>query len=84
MFPPAVKVPQLMELKGVVHALLEYTPKFAEVVTWPLDGTFWDVLIAAKVVSDRVNATMTKDIIDVVMDSFSFGIFYPTQNNLVY
>jgi hypothetical protein len=37
MFPPAVKAPQLIELKGVVQALLEYTLKFAEVVTWPLE-----------------------------------------------
>jgi hypothetical protein len=40
MFPPAVKVPQLIELRGVVQALLEYTPKFADVVTVPLDDTF--------------------------------------------
>jgi hypothetical protein len=33
MFPPAVKVPQFMELNDVVQALFEYTPKFAEVVT---------------------------------------------------
>ena len=29
--PPGVKVPQFMELREVVHALLEYTPKFADV-----------------------------------------------------
>ena len=40
MFPPGVKVPQIMEVSGVVQALLEYTPKFADVVTMPLVGTF--------------------------------------------
>lgn len=40
MVPPAVKVPQLMELRGVVQSLSEYTPKFADVDTVPLDGTF--------------------------------------------
>ena len=45
--PPAVKVPQSKEVSGVVHALLEYTPRFAEVVTVPLEDTFWVVVMAA-------------------------------------
>ena len=47
MFVPGVIVPQLMELLGVVHATSEYTPKFADVVTAPVDDTFWVVLMAA-------------------------------------
>jgi hypothetical protein len=74
--PPAVKVPQLMELSGVVHALSEYTPKFADVFTAPLDDTFLDVLMAAKVVSDKANATITNAITDAVIESFSFCVFY--------
>lgn len=41
--PPAVKFPQFIELRGVVHALLEYTPQFADVVTAPLEDRFGDV-----------------------------------------
>ena len=33
MVPPGVKFPQLMELRGAVHPLLEYAPKFADVDT---------------------------------------------------
>ena len=36
---PGVKVPQLMEPKGVVHALSEYTAKFADVETAPVEDT---------------------------------------------
>ena len=42
-----------MELRGVVHALLEYTPKFADVVTVPVEDTVVDVVMAAKVISDK-------------------------------
>jgi len=38
--PPAVKTPQSMELRGVVHALSEYKPQFADVVTAPFESTF--------------------------------------------
>jgi hypothetical protein len=38
MFVPALSVPQFTELTGVVQALLEYTPKFADVLIWPLDA----------------------------------------------
>ena len=37
--PPGVKVPQFMELRGMVHALSEYTPKFADVDTAPAGDT---------------------------------------------
>ena len=77
MFPPAVKVPQFMELRGVVQALLEYIPKFAEVVTWPFVCTLCDVLIAANVVSVKDTAMTTKIATDVVIESFIFGVFCP-------
>ena len=35
--PPIVKVPQLMELREVVHALSLYTAKFADVDTPPVE-----------------------------------------------
>jgi hypothetical protein len=77
MFPPAGKVPQFMELRGAVQALLEYTPKFADVVTWPFVCTFCDVLIAANVVRVKASAMATKIATDVVIESFIFGVFCP-------
>ncbi len=77
MFPPGVKVPQFMELIGVVHALFEYTPKFGEVVTWPLDDSIWEVVMAAKVVSVSPTAITTKIVTDAIIESFIFGVFYP-------
>jgi hypothetical protein len=77
MFPPAVKVPQSMELREVVQALFEYTPKFADVDTCPVDERLWDVVMAAKVVSVRVIASKTKIITDAVIESFIFGVVDP-------
>ena len=82
MFVPAVRVPQFMELMGVVQALFEYTPKFADVETGPLDGRFCDVLMAAYVVSVRARAIMTNAIIEVVSESFIFGVFYPFKTHV--
>ena len=79
MFPPAVKVSQFIELSGVVQALFEYTPKFADVVTCPVEVRLWDVVMAAKVVSVRAIATKTKTITDAVIESFIFGVFYPLE-----
>jgi hypothetical protein len=53
MVPSMVKFPQGMELRGMVHALSEYTPKFADVDTAPLEDTVLDVVLTAKVVSDK-------------------------------
>ena len=39
-------MPQLREVKEVVHALFEYTPKVADVDTVPAEGRFEDVLKA--------------------------------------
>jgi hypothetical protein len=80
MFPPAVSDPQFMELREVVQALFEYTPKFAEVVTCPLDGRLWEVVMAAKVVNVKAIAIRTKIITDAVTESFIFGVFVPPQN----
>lgn len=77
MVPHVIKAPQFMEFRGVVQALLEYTLKFAEVVTWPLDDKLWDVVIVPKVVSVKATAITTKIITDAVMESFIFGVFCP-------
>jgi hypothetical protein len=79
MFPPAVKDPQFMELREVVQALFEYTPKFAEVVTCPLDDRLWEVVMAAKVVKVKASAIKTKIITDAVTESFIFGVFCSPQ-----
>ena len=52
-------------------------PKFADVMTVPPDDMFEEVLMAAKVVSVSAVAIMTKAIIDIVMDSFVFGVLFP-------
>jgi hypothetical protein len=79
MFPPAVKFPQFIVLRGVVQALFEYTSKFADVDTCPLDDRLWDVVMAAKVVTVRAIAIKTKTITDAVIESFIFGVFYPSK-----
>ena len=75
MFPPAVKVPQFMEFSEVVQVLSEYTPKFADVVTCPLDDRLCDVVMAAKVVNVNAIAIITKIITEAVIESFIFGVF---------
>jgi hypothetical protein len=79
MVPPAVKVPQSMALRGVVQALLEYTPKLADLDTLPLGEGILDAPTAAKVVSDRANAIITNAITVAVMESFIFGVFFPAD-----
>jgi len=54
-------------------------PKFADVMTVPPDDMFEEVLMAAKVVSVSAVAIMTKAIIDIVMDSFVFGVLFPNK-----
>jgi hypothetical protein len=80
-----VKVPQVMELRGVVHALSEYKPQFADVDTVPLEDTGGDVgtvpledtggdvVMAAKVVSAKANPIMTNATTAVVIGSFRFN-----------
>ena len=48
-----------MELRGCAHPLSEYTPKFADVVTVPVEDTVVDVVMAAKVISDKTIPIMT-------------------------
>ena len=80
--PPGDMVPHGMELKGVLHPLSEYTAKFADVDTAPLDDTFLVELMAAKVVSVNAIAIMTNAVTAVVTESFIFAVFFPSQNYL--
>lgn len=77
MVPPGVKVPQFMELREVVHALSEYTPKFADVDNAPVEDTVLDVVMAAKVVIDKAIPIMTNATTAVVIESFRFAIITP-------
>jgi hypothetical protein len=81
--PPAVKVPQLMELRGWVHALSEYTPKFAEVNTVPAEAKLVDVLMAEKVVTDKASPIMTNAIIAVIIESLRFAVIISRTNTLL-
>jgi len=81
--PPAVKVPQFMELRGVVHALLEYTPKFADADTVPLEDKVADVVMAEKVVIDKDIPIMTNATAAVIIESFSFAVIIPSSNSLL-
>jgi hypothetical protein len=75
---PAFKDPQFIEVRALLQALSEYTPKFAETFTAPLDGTFWVELMAAKVVSVNAIATVTKAITAAVTEIFIFGVVFPS------
>ena len=79
MVPPAVKVPQFMELREVVHALLEYTPKPAEVDIVPLEDKVADVVMAEKVAIDKAIPIMTNAKTAVIIESFSFAVNYPPR-----
>ena len=83
--PPAVKFPQSIELRGVVHPLSEYTPQFADVDTAPLESTLGDFVTtpvestcvwlvrAAKVVTDKASPIITNaTTTTVVFDSLRF------------
>jgi hypothetical protein len=79
MVPPGVKVPQFTELREVVHALSEYTPKFADVDTVPTEDTDVDVEMAEKVVSAKANPIMTNATTAIVIESFRFAVIPPPQ-----
>jgi hypothetical protein len=68
-----------MVLRGVVHALLEYTPMFADVVTVPFEDKVDDVLRAAKVVSVSAIPIITNATIAVVIESLRFAVIIPIQ-----
>ena len=72
--PPIVKVPQFMELREVVHALLEYTPKPADVVTVPVEDNVVDAVIAANVVSAKTIPIMANATTALVIERFRFLI----------
>jgi hypothetical protein len=72
-----IKVPQFMELRVVVHALLEYTPKFADVDTVPLEAKVEDVLSAAKVVRVKAIPIITNAATAVVIESLRFAVIIP-------
>ena len=80
MVPPGVRAPQFMVLRGMVHALSEYTPKFADVVTVPEEDTLVDVVMTAKVVSDKAIPIMTNATTEVVIDSFRFAVIISHTN----
>ena len=75
MVPPGVKFPQFTELRGVVHALSEYTPKFADVDTAPAEDKVVVVVMAEKVVSDKASPIMTNATTAVVMFLKLCGVF---------
>ncbi len=83
MFVPGVMVPQSMLVNGMVQLAFEYTPKFADVFILPLDVSFCELVVAAKVVTVNTVAIRTSAIIDAVMESVIFGVFVPLQNQLV-
>jgi len=83
MVPPGVKVPQLTEPREVVHALSEYTPKFADVDTVPLEAKVVDVVTAEKVVIEKASPIMTNAIIAVIIESFSFAVIIRRTNTLL-
>ena len=81
--PPAVKVPQFMELRGCVHPLSEYTPKFADEDTVPVEYKGEDVLRAAKVVSVKATPIITNAAIAVVIESLRFAVIVPCSKRCV-
>jgi hypothetical protein len=73
-----------MELRGVVHALLEYTPKFADADTVPLEDKVADVVMAEKVVIDKASPIMINATTAVIIESFSFAVIIPSADSLLH
>src|SRR5208283_5698196 len=71
-----------MELREVVHALLEYTPKPADVVTEPLEDIVVDVVMAEKVVIDKASPIMTNAATAIIIESLSFAKIIPSADSL--
>jgi hypothetical protein len=65
-----------MELREVVHALLEYTAKPAEVDTVPLEVRVAEVVIAEKVAIDKAIPIMINAKTAVIIEIFSFAVNY--------
>jgi hypothetical protein len=64
----------------VVHALSEYTPKFADVDTVPVEDTVEEVVMAANVVSAKAIPIMTNATTAVVIESFRFAVIISHTN----
>jgi hypothetical protein len=73
MLLPGDVVPQSMDDKGVVQALSEYTPIFADVVIDPAELKVVLTETAPYVVKVSTNPVMIKAIV-VAIDSFRFAI----------
>jgi histidine ammonia-lyase len=71
-----------MELREVVHWLLEYTPKPADVDTVPVEDIFVDVVMAANVVSVKAIPIITNAITAVAIESLRFAVIVPCQKNM--
>jgi len=82
--PPTVKVPQFMELKGMVHAALENTPKFAEVDIAPDEAKVVDVVTAEKVVSTEAIPIMTNATAATVIESLRFSVIINSAESFLY
>ena len=67
-----------MALAELVHALFQYNPKFGEVDTMPLEGTFVAVVRAAKVVSVKAIPITANATIAVVIESLCFSVNCPS------
>jgi len=75
-----VKVPQFMELREVVHPLLEYTPKPADVVSVPAEDMVVDVVMAAKEISVKAIPIVINATTAVVIEIFRFSMRFAPQN----
>ena len=60
----------------MVHALSEYTPKFADVATVPVESNVEDVVRAAKVVSVKATAIIA-GVIAIIIESLRFSVVFP-------
>jgi hypothetical protein len=66
-----------MELRVVVHALLEYTPKLADVDRAREREPKLADVVAPKVVSVKASPIMTNAATAVVIESFRFAMIFP-------
>lgn len=67
----------------MVHALSEYTPKFADVATVPVESNVEDVVRAAKVVSVKATAIIAKVAIAIIIESLRFSVVFP-DSKMIY
>ena len=72
---PGLRVPTVRAVAGVVHALLEYTPRFTAFIV-PFNGTFWLELRIAAVVRVRARAVIVSAIIAMLGIFVSFMLLF--------